>query len=696
MTSRFLLKSWFCKNNATKRLITSCPNTKDKPFEKVLIANRGEIACRIMNTCKRLGIKTVAVYSEADAQAKHVQMADEAVCIGPPPSKQSYLVIDKIVEACKLTGAQAVHPGYGFLSEKYQFYEKLENSGIIFIGPNKHALLAMGDKIESKKIGLKAKVNIIPGYDGVVEDVEKAIKLTKDIGYPVMLKASAGGGGKGMRVAYNDDEVRTGFRLSSQEAATSFNDDRLLIEKFVEDPRHIEIQVMGDNYGNVVYLNERECSIQRRNQKVIEEAPSSFLDAETRKAMGTQAVMLAKAVGYNSAGTVEFLVDKHRNFYFLEMNTRLQVEHPITELTTGLDIVELMLRSAAGQKLPIKQEDVTLKGWAVECRVYAEDPYKNFGLPSVGLLKKYIEPTHIPNVRCDSGIREGTDISIYYDSMICKLATYGKNREEALNIMDKALDSYVIRGVAHNISLLRDVCDNPRFREGKISTAFLPREYPEGFAGRKLSCEENDQLLSAAAFLFLKQEDLAGQFLNSKFRSPKISTTCNLFVKVNGITHHLIGSYDGKTMQVTVDGKRNVTFNSDSNTSSILFEAEVNGTPVIYQTLERKGQSYKIQLCGTLFNVDVLTQQQLDMGKFMIEKPKEEASPFLKTPMPGTIISVSCKVGDKVFEGQEVAVIEAMKLQNSLTISKTGIVKKIYVKPGQNLNEDDLILEISS
>jgi len=666
-----------------------------RPFDKVLIANRGEIACRVIKTCNRLGIKTVAVYSEADATAKHVEIADEAVCIGPPPSNESYLVMDRIIDACLQTGAQAVHPGYGFLSENYQFYEKLEENGITFVGPNKYALQAMGDKIESKRIGLQAKVNTIPGYDGVVENDDEALLMALEIGFPVMLKASAGGGGKGMRIAYNEEEVRQGFRLSSQEAAKSFNDDRLLIEKFVEEPRHVEIQVIGDNHGNVVYLNERECSVQRRNQKVVEEAPSPFLDPELRKAMGNQAVMLAKEVGYNSAGTVEFLVDKYKNFYFLEMNTRLQVEHPITEMITGVDLVELMLRSAAGQVLPLKQEDVPIKGWAIESRVYAEDPYKNFGLPSVGLLKNYQEPVG-EGIRCDSGIKEGSEISIYYDSMICKLVTYADDRETALNIMDKALDSYVIRGLAHNISLLRDICDNKNFRKGDFNTSFLPEEYPDGFSGRKLSPSEKDELILGAAFLHLKREEKASKFLNQKIANPVKLDKFKLFVKLDGVKHVVSGTFHGSSITASINKGENVELNSGWNSSSLLIDANIGGNDVVFQNISRVGQSYKIQHCGTVFQLDVADSLQNEMEAYMKEKPPEDASPFLKTPMPGTVISISCKPGDKVFEGQEVAVVEAMKLQNSLEIGRTGIVKAIHASPGQNLNEDDLIIELEA
>eukprot|EP00111_Clytia_hemisphaerica_P000796 TCONS_00002332-protein len=693
MAYRLLRKHSFAALLKNTRLVRHASTTNAKPFDKVLIANRGEIACRVMETCRRLGIKTVAVYSEADARSKHVDMADEAVCIGPARSNESYLVIDKVIEACHQTGAQAVHPGYGFLSENYHFYEELEKAGITFVGPNKYALQAMGDKIESKRIGVQAKVNVIPGFDGVVKDPDEAVQLAESIGYPVMLKASAGGGGKGMRIAYNEKEVRSGFVLSSQEAAKSFNDDRLLIEKFVEEPRHIEIQIMADSHGNCVYLNERECSVQRRNQKVVEEAPSPFIDPDTRAAMGQQAVMLAKEVGYNSAGTVEFLVDKHKNFYFLEMNTRLQVEHPITECITGVDLVELMLRSAAGQTLPLEQKDVPLNGWAVECRVYAEDPYKNFGLPSIGLLSNYVEPKQINNVRCDSGIKEGSEISIYYDSMICKLVTYGKDRASALNTMDKALDSYVIRGLAHNISLLRDICDNPNFRAGTITTGFLPQEYPEGFHGKQLKVQELDELLAGVAFMHLKRDEISRTFLDRPI-SLKSKESVDLYITVGGEKHLVTGLYDTDSIKITVNGDREIVLKSNWDYSSLIYEANVNGKDVIFQKHERNGNSYKLQHCGTVFSLDVKTELENQLDEYMLEKPDEGASPMLRTPMPGTVISVDCKVGDKVFEGQEVAVIEAMKLQNSLTMGKGGIVKKIYVSPGQNLNEDDLILEL--
>ncbi|XP_028836023.1 propionyl-CoA carboxylase alpha chain, mitochondrial isoform X2 [Denticeps clupeoides] len=485
----------------------------EKTFDKILIANRGEIACRVMKTCKKMGIKTVAVHSDVDANAVHVKMADEAVCVGPAPTSKSYLNMDAIMNAIRQTGAQAVHPGYGFLSENKEFAKRLAAEGVSFIGPDTHAIQAMGDKIESKLIAKAAKVNTIPGFDGVVKDADEAVRIANEIGYPVMIKASAGGGGKGMRIAWNDEETREGFRFSSQEAASSFGDDRLLIEKFIDNPRHIEIQVLADKHGNALWLNERECSIQRRNQKVVEEAPSTFLDPETRRAMGEQAVSLAKAVNYSSAGTVEFLVDSRKNFYFLEMNTRLQVEHPITECITGLDLVQQMIRIAKGFPLQHTQAEIPINGWAIESRVYAEDPYKSFGLPSIGRLSQYQEPLNLHNVRVDSGIEEGSDISIYYDPMISKLVTYGATRAEALKKMEDALDNYVIRGVTHNIPLLREIIVHPRFISGDISTKFLPEVYPEGFKGHQLTATGRKELLATAASLFVAAQLRAQKFL---------------------------------------------------------------------------------------------------------------------------------------------------------------------------------------
>uniref|UniRef100_A0A8C2HY51 Propionyl-CoA carboxylase subunit alpha n=1 Tax=Cyprinus carpio TaxID=7962 RepID=A0A8C2HY51_CYPCA len=549
-------------------------------FDKILIANRGEIACRVIKTCKKMGIKTVAVHSDVDSSAVHVKMADEAVCVGPAPTNKSYLNMDAIMNAIKQTGAQAV-------SVCVCVFMCKAAEGVSFIGPDTHAIQAMGDKIESKLIAKAAKVNTIPGFDGVVKDAEEAVKIAGEIGYPVMIKASAGGGGKGMRIAWNDEETREGFRFSSQEAASSFGDDRLLIEKFIDNPRHIEIQVLADKHGNALWLNERECSIQRRNQKVVEEAPSTFLDPDTRRAMGEQAVSLAKAVKYSSAGTVEFLVDSKKNFYFLEMNTRLQVEHPITECITGLDLVQQMISIAMGYKLQHKQSDIPINGWAIESRVYAEDPYKSFGLPSIGRLSQYQEPLDLHNVRVDSGIEEGSDISIYYDPMISKLVTYGKTREEALKKMEEALDNYVIRDVTHNIPLLREIIVHPRFVSGDISTKFLPEVYPDGFKGHMLTAGERRELLATAAALYVAVE---------------------------------------------IDGEK-VEVSGEWNLASALLPLTINGK---HRTL----QVYK--------HLRVLSKLAASLSKHMPEKVPEDTSSILRSPMPGSVVAVSVKPGDNV------------------------------------------------
>uniref|UniRef100_A0A8C3LJB5 Propionyl-CoA carboxylase alpha chain, mitochondrial n=1 Tax=Chrysolophus pictus TaxID=9089 RepID=A0A8C3LJB5_CHRPC len=623
-------------------------------FEKLLIANRGEIACRVIKTCKKMGIKTVAIHSDVDANAVHVKMADEAVCVGPAPTSKSYLNMDAIMEVIKKTRAQAVHPGYGFLSENKEFARRLAAEGVTFIGPDTHAIQAMGDKIESKLLAKNAKVNTIPGFDGVVKDADEAVRIAREIGYPVMIKASAGGGGKGMRIAWDDEETREGFRFSSQEAASSFGDDRLLIEKFIDNPRHIEIQVLADKHGNALWLNERECSIQRRNQKVVEEAPSTFLDSETRRAMGEQAVALAKAVKYSSAGTVEFLVDSSKNFYFLEMNTRLQVEHPVTECITGLDLVQEMIRVAKGYPLRHKQADIPINGWAVECRVYAEDPYKSFGLPSIGKLSQYQEPLHVPSVRVDSGIEQGSDISIYYDPMISKLITYGSNRAEALRRMEEALDNYVIRGVTHNISLLREVIIHPRFVQGDISTKFLPEVYPDGFKGHQLTDHERRELLATAACLY----------------------PCLV------------------SQQVEVDGmKLNVT--SEWNLALPLLSVTIDGTQRTVQRLSRDASGKtSIQFLGTVYKLQVLTKAAAELSKYMPEKAAEDTSSILRSPMPGAVVAVSVKPGDMVSEGQEICVIEAMKMQNSMIAAKTGKVKAVHCKAGDTVGEGDLLVEL--
>ncbi|XP_072478138.1 propionyl-CoA carboxylase alpha chain, mitochondrial isoform X2 [Notamacropus eugenii] len=574
----------------------------EKTFDKLLVANRGEIACRVIKTCKKMGIKTVAIHSDVDANSVHVKMADEAVCVGPAPTSKSYLNMDAIMEAIKKTRAQAVHPGYGFLSENKEFAKLLAAEGVTFIGPDTHAIQAMGDKIESKLLAKNAKVNTIPGFDGVVKDADEAVRIAREIGYPVMIKASAGGGGKGMRIAWDDEETRDGFRFSSQEAASSFGDDRLLIEKFIDNPRHIEIQVLGDKHGNALWLNERECSIQRRNQKVVEEAPSTFLDPETRRAMGEQAVALARAVKYSSAGTVEFLVDSQKNFYFLEMNTRLQVEHPVTECITGLDLVQEMIRVAKGYPLRHKQADIAINGWAIECRVYAEDPYKSFGLPSVGRLSQYEEPSYLPGVRVDSGIQPGSDISIYYDPMISKLISYGSNRTEALERMEAALDNYVVRGVTHNIALLREVINHKRFVVGDINTKFLSDVYPDGFKGHKLTKTEKQQLMAIASSLYVSFQ-LRSQRFEENSRIPILKpkmANWDLSIKIGDEIHSIIASNSGSTFCVEVDGsKLNVT--SEWNLASPLLSVNIDGTQRIVQCLSREaGGHMSIQFLGTV------------------------------------------------------------------------------------------------
>ncbi|XP_032467011.1 propionyl-CoA carboxylase alpha chain, mitochondrial isoform X2 [Phocoena sinus] len=673
-------------------------DSNEKTFDKILVANRGEIACRVIKTCKKMGIKTVAIHSDVDASSVHVKMADEAVCVGPAPTSKSYLNMDAIMEAIKKTGAQAVHPGYGFLSENKEFAKCLAAADVIFIGPDTHAIQAMGDKIESKLLAKNAKVNTIPGFDGVVKDADEAVRIAREIGYPVMIKASAGGGGKGMRIAWDDEETRDGFRFSSKEAASSFGDDRLLIEKFIDNPRHIEVQVLGDKHGNALWLNERECSIQRRNQKVVEEAPSLFLDSETRRAMGEQAVALAKAVNYSSAGTVEFLVDSKKNFYFLEMNTRLQVEHPVTECITGLDLVQEMIRVAKGYPLRHKQADIPINGWAVECRVYAEDPYKSFGLPSIGRLSQYQEPLHLPGVRVDSGIQPGSDISIYYDPMISKLITYGSDRREALKRMEDALDNYVIRGVTHNIALLREVIINSRFVKGDINTKFLSDVYPDGFKGHQLTENERNQLLAIASSLFVASQLRAHHFQEDEnSRVPIVKpqvANWELSVKLHDEVYTVVASISGPTFSVEVDeSKLNVT--GAWNLASPLLSVNVDGTQRMIQCLSREaGGNMSIQFLGTVYKVHILTKLAAELNKFMLEKAAEDTSSILRSPMPGMVVAVSVKPGDLVAEGQEICVIEAMKMQNSMTAGKTGKVKSVHCKAGDTVGEGDLLVEL--
>ncbi|XP_038050481.1 propionyl-CoA carboxylase alpha chain, mitochondrial-like [Patiria miniata] len=671
-------------------------NPDEQTFDKILIANRGEIACRVMHTCRLMGIKTVAIYSEADANSLHVEMADEAMCVGPAASRESYLNVDRIMEVIRETGAQAVHPGYGFLSENKDFAKRLADEGVVFIGPGTDAIRAMGDKIESKILAKNAGVHTIPGFDGVIKDEAEAVKKANEIGYPVMLKASAGGGGKGMRIAWNDDEAREGFRLSSQEAASSFGDDRLLIERFIDDPRHIEMQILADSHGNTIYLNERECSIQRRNQKVVEEAPSTFLDEETRKSMGEQAVQLAKAVNYLTAGTVEFLVDSQRNFYFLEMNTRLQVEHPITECITGVDIVQEMIRAAKGYPLQVKQSDVLIRGWAVECRVYAEDPYKAFGMPSIGHLYRYQEPKHVPNVRVDTGIQEGSEISIHYDPMISKLVTYGNDRKEALDLMARALDNYIIRGVTHNISLLQEIIAHPRFVSGDIDTKFLPTEYPEGFKGHQLNLNDESMLAALACCVFVKDVLRAQEFLNQTriVLAPTMEQEWVLCVKVAGNEHEATVRETDTGYKVSIGGK-DITIDGKWNLSQDIISPTIDGAQHDMQVISHGATgAMQLQYRGTVFPLSVLRKEAAELQSLMPEKVKPDQSKEVVSPMAGKVYAIDVEVGQKVFEGQEVCVVEAMKMHNSLSAASTGIVKAIHCAVGDNIGEDDVIIEL--
>ncbi|EGD80548.1 propionyl Coenzyme A carboxylase [Salpingoeca rosetta] len=662
-----------------------------KPFDKILIANRGEIACRVIRSCKKLGISTVAVHSDVDAEAMHVRMADEKFLLGPAPSAESYLREDRIIEAIQLTGAQAVHPGYGFLSENKHFAMRLQELGVAFIGPNAHAIEIMGDKIESKICAENAGVNIIPGYSGVVNDADHAVEIANQIGYPVMIKASAGGGGKGMRVAWNDKETREGFRMSSQEAKASFGDDRLLIEKFIDEPRHIEIQVLADTHGNTVYLNERECSIQRRNQKVIEEAPSTFLDEATRKAMGEQACALARAVDYVSAGTVEFLVDSQRNFYFCEMNTRLQVEHPVTEMITGVDLVEEMIHIAAGKPMSVTQDDIGINGWAIESRVYAEDPAKY--LPSTGLLTHYREPETGNGVRVDSGVFEGGEISMFYDPMICKLITHGKDRTEALKLMNNALDSYVIRGVKHNIPLLRELYAHPRFIAGDTTTKFLEEEYPNGFTGHTLTAKETEQVLAAVTEVYYRQMLYKQRIYNVSNLPETLFYSEDLVISINGTTHRVLGHLFEDALKLEHEGEEIYMDAIDWRMGDPVFRAAVDGNAVTLQVEPKGPGKYTIIHHGTPYDVQVRTEVEEQSFKIFPEKPKKNLDDMILTPMPGTLVSLNVKEGDTVVEGQEVAVVEAMKMQNQLRAPRAGKIAKIHFKTGDTLDDEEVIIE---
>ncbi|WP_372573693.1 ATP-binding protein [Ruegeria jejuensis] len=678
-------------------------------FNKILIANRGEIACRVIKTARKMGIATVAIYSDADKQALHVKMADEAVHIGPPPANQSYIVIDKVMEAIRSSGAQAVHPGYGFLSENAKFAEALEAEGVAFVGPPVGAIESMGDKITSKKIAQEANVSTVPGYMGLIEDAEEAVKISNEIGYPVMIKASAGGGGKGMRIAWNDDEAREGFQSSKNEAASSFGDDRIFIEKFVTQPRHIEIQVLCDTHGNGIYLGERECSIQRRNQKVVEEAPSPFLDPETRKAMGEQAVALAKAVGYASAGTVEFIVDGDKNFYFLEMNTRLQVEHPVTELITGVDLVEQMIRVANGEPLSITQDDVTLTGWAIENRLYAEDPYRGF-LPSIGRLTRYRPPQEVASgpllvndkwqgdapegevaVRNDTGVYEGGEISMYYDPMIAKLCTWAPTREAAIEAMRVALDSFEVEGIGHNLPFLSAVMDHPKFVSGDMTTAFIAEEYPDGFEGVTLPEEDLRRIAASCAAMHrvaeIRRTRVSGRMDNHE---RKIGKRWNVALQGQEFAVKVKADREGSTVKFEDGSKLRVT--SDWTPGDQLAVLEVDGSPLVLKVGKVSG-GFRVRNRGADMKVHVRTPRQAELARLMPEKLPPDTSKMLLCPMPGLIVKVDVELGQEVQEGQALCTIEAMKMENILRAEKKGVVAKINAGPGDSLAVDDVIIE---
>ena len=659
-------------------------------FGKILIANRGEIACRVIRTAKRMGIATVAVYSDADRDSLAVRMADEAVYLGPSPAAESYLVAAKILAAIDQTDAEAVHPGYGFLSENAAFARSLAKAGITFIGPPPDAIAAMGDKIESKKLAEAAGVSTVPGHLGVIEDAEAATDIAKEIGYPVMIKASAGGGGKGMRIARRESEVADGFRSAQNEARSSFGDDRIFIEKYIEEPRHIEIQVMADGHGNVIHLGERECSIQRRHQKVIEEAPSPALDQATREAMGAQACALARAVDYQSAGTVEFIVDRDRNFYFLEMNTRLQVEHPVTEMVTGLDLVELMLRVAAGERLPLVQKDVQTKGWAIEARVYAEDPARNF-LPAIGRLSRYRPPdTSDGAVRIDTGVGEGSEISIFYDPMIAKLVTHGSDRAAAIDRMRAALDAYYIRGTGNNTAFLSAVLAHPRFAEGRLSTDFIADEYPDGYIPARPEGDLKDRFLAAAAFVHSKIVARARQIGHAGIPANP-SEAARLAVWLDDEASDIEVRFGGAATTILLEG-REISITADWRIGEPLLAATISGNAAVFQ-VDRVGTGYRLTHGGSEAAVRVLTRRASVLDGLMPEKVVPDRSKFLLSPMPGLLVSVAVEPGTEVRTGEELAVVEAMKMENILHAVAEGTVKRVNAAPGDSLAVDQVILE---
>ena len=663
-------------------------------FDKILIANRGEIACRVIKTAKQMGIKTVAVFSDADRNTLHVQMADEAVNIGPPPANQSYIDIEKVISAVKKTNAQAVHPGYGFLSENAKFAQSLSDIGVTFIGPPQNAIESMGDKITSKKIAQEAGVNTVPGYMGVIKDENEALSISEKIGYPVMIKASAGGGGKGMRIAWNDSEVKEGFQSSKNEAASSFGDDRIFIEKFVTQPRHIEIQVLADTKGNCIYLGERECSIQRRNQKVVEEAPSSFLDEKTRRKMGEQACNLAKAVGYSSAGTVEFIVDKDKNFYFLEMNTRLQVEHPVTELITGIDLVEQMILVAAGKPLSVTQKDIKLTGWAIESRLYAEDPYRNF-LPSIGRLTRYRPPAEIKDkhsiVRNDTGVYEGGEISMYYDPMIAKLCTWAPDRAKAIEQMRIALDRFEVEGIGHNLPFLSAVMDHKKFISGKITTAFIAEEYSEGFNGVDLNDDEIKDLAACAAAMNrvaeIRRTKISGRMDNHERRVGD-----DWVVQIAGKVFLLNVLADTAGANVIFEDETSIRISGDWLPGKKLANMTAGDKNLVIKINKITG-GFRMRTRGADLKVLVRTPRQAELSKHMQEKLPPDTSKMLLCPMPGLLVKIDVEIGQEVQEGQPLCTVEAMKMENILRAERKGVVAKINSSVGDSLAVDDIILE---
>ncbi|MBQ0770998.1 MAG: acetyl/propionyl/methylcrotonyl-CoA carboxylase subunit alpha [Sphingomonadales bacterium] len=654
-------------------------------FKKILIANRGEIACRVIRTAQKMGIKTVAVYSDADARSPHVKMADEAVHIGPSPAGESYLIADKIIAACKETGAEAVHPGYGFLSERTSFAQQLADNDIAFIGPPINAIAAMGDKIESKKLAEKAGVSVVPGHIGEIDDTEHAVRISSEIGYPVMMKASAGGGGKGMRLAWNEKDVREGFEATKREGLASFGDDRVFIEKFIEQPRHIEIQVLGDKHGNVIYLGERECSIQRRHQKVVEEAPSPFVDPEMRKKMGEQAVALSQAVGYYSAGTVELIVGADKSFYFLEMNTRLQVEHPVTEYITGLDLVEQMIRVAYGEKLPLTQDEVTLTGWAVENRVYAEDPYRGF-LPSTGRLVKYRPPAAEEGIRVDDGVAEGGEVSIFYDPMIAKLITYGETRIEAIDRQIDALNRFELIGPGHNIDFLSALMQHERFREGNITTNFIAEEYPDGFHGAPASDELLRNLAAIGAFAATAHADRARRVDNQL--GKRLDPPSEWQVKIGDTIMDVSISEE----EIVVDGQ-DVDLSMEYTPGDSLILAEVAGKPLSVK-IAKTASGFALNSHGATHKARILPAHVAQHAVHMIEKIPPDLSKYLLCPMPGLLVALHVAVGEAVVEGQPLAVVEAMKMENILRAEKNGVVKSLEAAQGDSLAVDAVILEL--